>query len=109
MAEVVKMGTNYVREIAENFRKAAADCKYSDIKAKLVALADEMELHAGKLYFKTQKGTEEMQAHAGKLAGFGGQLAACGDQGAAEAFFTPISTEIERILTLVKTMKVRMT
>ncbi|SRR6266540_4165463 len=109
MAEAVKMGTNYIREIAVNFRTAAADCKYPDIKAKLITLADEMELHAGKLFFKTQKGTEDMQALAEKLAGFVGQLAACGDQGAAETFCTPILTDIEKTLTMVKTMKVRMT
>ncbi len=104
----VKMGTLYVREIAENFRTAAADCKYSDIKAKLIALADEMEPLAGKLYFKTQKGTEEMQALAAKLEGLGGKLAAF-DQEGAQSFCTPYFTEIARMLELVKNMKVRMT
>jgi hypothetical protein len=107
MAEV-KMGTQYVREIAESFRKAAADCKFADIKAKLVALADEMEPMAGKLYFKTQKGTEEMEALAGKIEGLSGKLAAC-DQGGAQSFCIPVFTEIERILQHVKAMKVRMT
>ncbi len=104
----VKMGTQFVREIAENFRKAAADCKYSDINARLVALADEMEPLAGKLYFKTQKGTEEMQALAAKLEGLGGKLAAF-DQKDAQSFCTPFFTEIARMLELVKNMKVRMT
>ncbi|OFX20015.1 MAG: hypothetical protein A2V77_18195 [Anaeromyxobacter sp. RBG_16_69_14] len=105
----VKMGTNYVREIAENFRKAAADCKYPDIKGKLVALAGEMELHAGKLFFKTQKGTEDMSALAAKHASFAAKLAACADEASAQSYATPILTEISAILEHVKTMKVRMT
>ncbi len=108
MAEEVKMGTQFVREIAANFRAAAPDCKYGEIKTKLVALADEMEPMAGKLYFKTQKGTEEMQALAGKLAGLKGKLAGA-DQAGAEALLNPAFAEIERILQHVKTMKVRMT
>jgi hypothetical protein len=104
----VKMGTQYVREIAANFRKAAADCKYADINAKLVALADEMEVLAGKLYFKTQKGTEEMAALAGRLEGIGGKLSAS-DQAGAESYCAPFFTEIEKTLDLVKNMKVRMT
>ena len=108
MAEV-KMGTNYIREIATTFRTAAADCKYPDIKAKLVALAGEMELHAGKLFFKTQKGTEDMLALQKKHDGFGGKLAACSDEASAQKLCTPILTEISAILEHVKTMKVRMT
>ncbi len=109
MAEEVKMGTNYVREIAAYFRTAAADCKYPDLKGKLIALADEMELHAGKLFFKTQKGTEDMQALEKKLSGFVSEFAKCGDQGAAESYATPILTDIEKTVTTVKNMKVRMT
>ncbi len=108
MAEEVKMGTQFVREIAANFRSAAPDCKYGEIKTKLVALANEMEPLAGKLYFKTQKGTEEMQSLAAKLAGLGNKLAAT-DQAGAESLCGPAFKEIERILEHVKTMKVRMT
>lgn len=104
----VKMGTNYVREIAENFRKVATGCKYSGIKAKLVTLADEMEALAGKLFFKTQKGTEDMAALAAKLSGIGGELAGL-DEAGAQSFCTPIFAEIEKVLELVKNMKVRMT
>ncbi len=106
MAEV-KMGTNYVREIAANFRAAAPTCKVADVKAKLESMANEMEPMAGKLYFKTQKGTEDMEALAAQVEAGKGKLA--GDQAAVEAFIKPIFAEIERILEHVKTMKVRMT
>ena len=102
MAEVVKMGTNYVREIAAMFREAAPNCKAADIKAKLESLANEMEPLAGKLYFKTQKGTEELQALAAQVEGGKSQL---GD----EAFIKPIFAELDRLIDLVKNMKVRMT
>ncbi len=104
----VKMGTQYVREIAEGFRKAAADCPHAEIQSKLVSLAGEMEQLAGKLFFKTQKGTEDMAALAGRLASFGGTLAGKDAAGAA-SFCTPIFSEIEQTLTTVKNMKVRMT
>jgi hypothetical protein len=107
MAEV-KMGTQYVREIADSFRKAAADCQHSDIQAKLVALAGDMETLAGKLFFKTQKGTEDMAALAQRLAPFGSTLAGK-DQAAAASYCAPIFSEIEATLTMVKNMKVRMT
>src|SRR4030067_1640984 len=94
----VKMGTNYVREIAENFRKSAADCKYPDIKGKLVALAGEMELHAGKLFFKTQKGTEDMSALAAKHASFAAKLAACADEARAPRYSTAIMHDVSAIL-----------
>jgi hypothetical protein len=104
----VKMGTQYVREIAENFRKAAAGCQYPDVQTKLVGLAGEMEQLAGKLFFKTQKGTEDMAALAGRLETFGATLAAK-DQAGAASYCAPIFSEIEQTLTMVKNMKVRMT
>ncbi len=104
----VKMGTQYVREIAENFRKAAASCQYADIQSKLVSLADEMEQLAGKLFFKTQKGTEDMAALAHRLESFGGTLGSK-DQDGAASYCAPIFTEIEQTLNTVKNMKVRMT
>jgi hypothetical protein len=107
MAEV-KMGTQYVREIADSFRKAAAECPHGDIKAKLGSLANGMEQLAGKLFFKTQKGTEDMAALAKRLEPFGANLAGK-DQAAAESYCTPIFTEIESTLEMVKNMKVRMT
>jgi hypothetical protein len=56
-----KMGTNYAREIAQMFRESAETCKFGSVKGKLVSIADELEVMAPKLYFKTQKGTEDMQ------------------------------------------------
>ncbi len=107
MAEV-KMGTQYVREIAENFRKAAEACKYPEIKSKLVALAGDMEQLAGKLFFKTQKGTEDMAALASKLETFGSTLASKGEAD-AKSYCAPIISNIEQTLDMVKNMKVRMT
>jgi hypothetical protein len=103
-----KMGTHYVREIAESFRTAATTCNHAGIKSKLVTLADEMEPLAGKLYFKTQKGTEDMEVLGGKVDGLGPKLAGW-DQAAAETFLNPIFKEIEQTLDHVKNMKVRMT
>jgi hypothetical protein len=103
----VKMGTQYVREVAEVFRKAAPDCKHAGIKEKLLSLAEEMETLAGKLYFKTQKGTEDMVALSAKVEGLSGKLA--GDEASAQAFCGPIFDEISKLLEMVKTMKVRMT
>ncbi len=108
MADEVKMGTQYVREIAASFRKAAAAGKFPEIDARLVALAGDMETQAGKLYFKTQKGTEEMEALAKRLQGFEDKLAAS-DQAGAQALCNPVITEIEKTLEVVKNMKVRMT
>jgi hypothetical protein len=103
----VKMGTQYVREVAEVFRKAAPECKHAGIKEKLVALAEDMETQAGKLYFKTQKGTEDMIAFAAKVEGLPGKIA--GDEASAQAFCGPLFDEITKLLEMVKTMKVRMT
>ncbi len=104
----VKMGTQYVREIAEGFRKAAETCPHGEIAGRLVALAGEMEQLAGKLFFKTQKGTEDMAALAARLASFGGTLATK-DQASAGSYCAPIFDEIARTLDMVKNMKVRMT
>jgi hypothetical protein len=104
----VKMGTQYVREIAENFRKAAVDCQHAEIKTKLGTLASEMDQLAGKLFFKTQKGTEDMAALAGRLETFGGTLAGK-DEASAASYCAPIFSEIEQTLHMVKNMKVRMT
>lgn len=103
-----KMGTQYAREIAELFRTTAAECKYAGVAAKLVGVAEELEAMAPKLYFKTQKGTEDMEAIAASLGDFKQKMAAC-DEGGAESFCTPVFGKIEPILQQVKTMKVRMT
>ena len=56
-----KMGTHYVREICENFRGIAEKTSVDALKEKLTGLAGQLEPLATKLYFKTQKGNEEME------------------------------------------------
>ncbi len=103
-----KMGTHYVREIAELFREVAADTRFAGLKEKLVSLADQMEPLAPKLYFKTQKGNEEMEQLANDLSDLKAKLAVC-DEAGAQSFCTPFFAQIEKTLHHVKTMKVRMT
>ena len=38
-----KMGTHYVREIAQLFREVAVDTSFAGLKEKLVSVADQME------------------------------------------------------------------
>ena len=103
-----KMGTHYVREIAQLFREVAADTSFAGLKEKLVSVADQMEPLAPKLYFKTQKGNEEMEKMAGDLADLKAKVAGS-DEASAEAFCQPFLAQIEKTLHHVKTMKVRMT
>jgi hypothetical protein len=103
-----KMGTHYVREICQLFRETAADCGYPTIKEKLESLASELEPLATKLYFKTQKGNEEMEKLADELADLKNKLAAC-DEAGAQSFCIPYFTQLEKTIQHVKTMKVRMT
>ena len=104
-----KMGTHYVREISQTFRDVAEKTSFPEIKDKLVALADEMEPIAGKLYFKTQKGTEEMVEYAGELGEIVDKLNGCADGEAAQSICNPYFTKIEKSVKAAKTMKVRMT
>ena len=104
-----KMGTHYVREISQTFRDVAEKTSFPEIKDKLVALADEMEPIAGKLYFKTQKGTEEMVEMAGELGEIVDQLNGAADIAAAQSICGPYLTKIEKSIKAAKTMKVRMT
>jgi hypothetical protein len=103
-----KMGTHYVREIAQLFREVAADTGYAGVKEKLVSLADEMEPLATKLYFKTQKGNEEMEKMAGDLADLKAKVAGS-DEAGATAFCQPFFDQLDKTIQHVKTMKVRMT
>ncbi len=103
-----KMGTHYVREIAQLFRETAEECAYPTLKEKLVTLADDLEPLATKLYFKTQKGNEEMEKLAGELGDLKAKLAAC-DEAGAQSFCTPYFAQLEKTIQHVKTMKVRMT
>ncbi len=104
-----KMGTHYVREICQAFREVAENLSFPDVKQKLVALADEMEPIAGKLYFKTQKGTEEMVEMAGELEDFLNQLNSASDAEAAQNICDPYLAKIEKSVKAAKSMKVRMT
>ena len=74
-----------------------------------MSLADEIEPIAAKLYFKTQKGTEEMIEMAGELEAIVDKLNACEDAEAADSICTPFFTKIEKSVKAAKTMKVRMT
>ena len=104
-----KMGTHYVREICQLFREVAADLQFPDIKDRMIALADEMEPIAGKLYFKTQKGTEEMVEMAGELGEIVDKLNGAKDAEVAQSVCNPFFTKIEKSVKAAKTMKVRMT
>lgn len=104
-----KMGTHYVCEISQTFREIAEKTSFPDVKSKLLALADEMEPIAGKLYFKTQKGTEEMVEMAGELGDFVDQLNGASDAEAAQSICAPFLAKIEKSVKAAKTMKVRMT
>ncbi|MHB8763121.1 MAG: hypothetical protein ACYDA8_02065 [Deferrisomatales bacterium] len=104
-----KMGTHYVREVVAMFRETAAECRFPEVKEKLLALADELEPIAAKLYFKTQKGTEDMQSLTAEIGDLKGALAACTEAGAAQGFCVPFFDKLGKIIHHVKTMKVRMT
>lgn len=104
-----KMGTHYVREISQTFKEVAEKTAFPEIKEKLVSLADEMLPIAGKLYFKTQKGTEEMVEMAGELGGIVDKLSGASDAAAAQDICGPYITKIEKSVKAAKTMKVRMT
>lgn len=104
-----KMGTHYVREICENFREIAGKTSVDALKDKLTKLADEMEPLATKLFFKTQKGNEDMEKAAGEVEGMKDKLAAAKDPAEAEAIIGPLADTLEKTIKHVKTMKVRMT
>jgi hypothetical protein len=104
-----KMGTHYVREMAVNFKEIAEKTSVGELKTKLTGLANEMEPLATKLYFKTQKGNEDMQKAAAEVEGFKDKLAGAGDMAAAESIMGPVVELLEKTMKHVKTMKVRMT
>ncbi|MGA8572764.1 MAG: hypothetical protein ACLP7A_00920 [Desulfobaccales bacterium] len=104
-----KMGTNYVREICLTFRDIAEKSQFPLIKDKLTTLCDELEPLATKLYFKTQKGTEEMEEMAGEIEAMKDKLFACEQAEAAQGMCNPFFVKIGKIIEHVKTMRVRMT
>ena len=90
------------------FRATAASTKFDGLKAKLESLANDIEPLAAKLYFKTQKGTEDMEKISAEMGDLKAKLASK-DQAAAEAFCKPFFDQLDKIVQHVKTMKVRMT
>lgn len=104
-----KMGTHYVREICVNFREIAEKTSVDALKEKLTGLADQLEPLATKLFFKTQKGNEDMEKAAGEVEGMKDKLIAAKDMAEAEALIGPLADSLEKTIKHVKTMKVRMT
>jgi hypothetical protein len=108
MAEV-KMGVQYAREIIQNFREIAAENKFPELSARLVKVADELEVVHTKIYFKTQKGNGQFEQMAGALANVKATVAGAADLAAAKAFLDPYLKTIEEVSDMVANMKVRMT
>lgn len=104
-----KMGTNYIREICVTFREEAEKTPFPAVKEKLLSLAAELEPIATKLYFKTQKGTEDMKELVDEMEVLKVELAACQEAGAAQGMCLPIFDKLEKLIHHAKTMKVRMT
>jgi hypothetical protein len=104
-----KMGTHYVREICQHFNEVAEQTSLAGLKETLTGLADQLEPLATKLFFKTQKGNEDMQKAAAEVEGMKAKLAAAQDQAEADALIGPLAETLEKTIKHVKTMKVRMT
>jgi hypothetical protein len=104
-----KMGTHYVREACQTFREIAAQSKFPVIKEKLTDLADRFEPMAGKLYFKTQRGTEDMREMAKEIEDFKGKMLACSQIEEAQSMCLPFFAKLNKALEMVETLKVRIT
>ncbi len=104
-----KMGMHYAREIIQNFREIAADNKFPELSARLVKVADGLEVVHTKIYFKTQKGNEQFEKMAGELANVKATINGAADEAAAKAFIDPYLTTLEEVTDMVMNMKVRMT
>ncbi len=102
-------GTQLVREMCQTFRETAETTQFEVVKEKLTSMADTLEPMATKLYFKTQKGTEDMEEMTKQFEDLKGKLAACQEAGAAQNFCIPFYDRLEKIIKHVQTMKVRMT
>lgn len=98
-----------VRELSQTLREVAERSPFESVKEKLASTADTMEPLAGKLYFKTQKGTEDMAELVDEMEGIKTELKDCADAGAAADLCDPYVEKLEKIIKHVKTMKVRMT
>jgi hypothetical protein len=103
------MGTHYVRDICQKFREVAETTQFPTVKEKLIDLADTLEPIAKKPYFKTQKGTEDMQSLVAEMVELEGKIAVCQEAGAAQSICIPFYDKLEKIIKAAKTMKVRMT
>lgn len=104
-----KMGTHYVREICQSFREISDKTSVDALKDKLTGLADQLEPLATKLFFKTQKGNEDMLQAAQDLEDMKDKLMASRDMAEADAVLGPLADMLEKTIKHVKTMKVRMT
>ncbi len=104
-----KMGTHYVREMCQSFREIGEKTPVDALKEKVTGLADQLEPLATKLFFKTQKGNEDMEKAAQDLEGMEDQLMAAKDEAEADALIGSLADMLEKTIKHVKTMKVRMT
>ena len=104
-----KMGTQHARDICKIFRDIAEKTTFEDLKEKLVSVANELEPVATKLYFKTQKGTEDMEKLSGEAAFLEDKLTTCELGEDAKVVCAPFIEQLEKIIHHAKTMKVRMT
>ncbi|MGC8660464.1 MAG: hypothetical protein ACP5U1_15470 [Desulfomonilaceae bacterium] len=104
-----KMGTQHARDICKVFRDIAEKTTFEDLKAKLISVANELEPIAGKLYFKTQKGTEDMERLSSEAALLEDKLSTCQLGEDAKVVCNPFLEELEKIMHHAKTLKVRMT
>lgn len=104
-----KMGTHYVREIVAMMNEIAEKTSIATLKDKLSAQAAELAPLDTKLFFKTQKGTEDMEAVSKELANLKSGLISCSDPAEADKMLASITDTLEKTIKHVKTMKVRMT
>lgn len=104
-----KMGTQHARDICHIFREIAETTTFEDLKGNLLSLANELEPIASKVYFKTQKGTEDLEGLAAEAALLKEKLCSCELSNDAHAVCAPIVDELQKVMHHAKTMKVRMT
>jgi hypothetical protein len=104
-----KMGTQHARELCQTFRTIAETSPFTALNERLVSIANELETICTKLYFKTQKGTEDMEQIVSEMGGIPSKVAACTDAKAAQSLCGPLLEKLEKVMHHAKTMKVRMT
>ncbi|MGA8833970.1 MAG: hypothetical protein ACLQT6_13390 [Desulfomonilaceae bacterium] len=104
-----KMGTQHAREICRIFREIAAKTGFPEVKEKLLFLASDLEPIATKIYFKTQKGTEDMERLSMEAALLEEKLTACELGEDAKVVCDPFLDQLQKVMHHAKTLKVRMT